>query len=64
MADPIFIGFPIELLCEKTKEKEVTESDDDDDKKDTEKKEGEGYEPWISYGSMEVPHKWKGAEKV
>ena len=51
-----FIGFPIELLCEKTTEKEVTESDDDDDedekkdedkkdddeKKDEDKKEGEG----------------------
>ena len=47
-----FIGFPIELLCEKTTEKEITESDDEEDeekdekkdeaKKDDEKKEGEG----------------------
>ncbi|CAI2387805.1 unnamed protein product [Moneuplotes crassus] len=36
-----FIGFPIELLCEKTTEKEITESDDDDDdeKKDEDKKD-------------------------
>jgi len=33
-----FIGFPIELQIEKTKEKEVTESDEDE-KKDDEKKE-------------------------
>jgi molecular chaperone HtpG len=39
-----FIGFPIELLVEKSKDKEVTESDDEDDKKkeeDGEKKEDE-----------------------
>ncbi len=29
-----FIGFPIELYVEKSKDKEVTESDDEDDKKD------------------------------
>ena len=34
-----FIGFPIELMVEKTTEKEVTDSDDEDDKK--EKKEDE-----------------------
>merc|ERR1711968_153053 len=35
-----FIGFPIELYVEKSKEKEVTDSDEDDDeKKDDEKKE-------------------------
>lgn len=44
-----FIGFPIELLEEKTTETEVTESDDDEDdkkdeKKDEDKKEGEGDE--------------------
>lgn len=43
-----FIGFSIELLCEKTKEKEVTESDDEEaDKKDDTKKEGEGDEPKV-----------------
>jgi molecular chaperone HtpG len=34
-----FIGFPIELLVEKSKDKEVTESDDEDDKKEDEKKD-------------------------
>jgi molecular chaperone HtpG len=41
-----FIGFPIELLVEKSKDKEVTESDDEDEKekekdKDAEKKDDE-----------------------
>jgi molecular chaperone HtpG len=37
-----FIGFPIDLMCEKTNEKEVTDSDDEaDDKKDDEKKDDE-----------------------
>merc|ERR1712086_1141658 len=34
-----FIGFPIELMVEKTTDKEVTDSDDEDDKKDDEKKD-------------------------
>merc|ERR1719326_1559195 len=34
-----FIGFPIELMVEKTTDKEVTDSDDDDEKKDDEKKD-------------------------
>jgi len=37
-----FIGFPIELYVEKSKDKEVTESDDEDDKKeDADKKDDE-----------------------
>lgn len=36
-----FIGFPIELYVEKSKDKEVTESDDEDEKKDDEKKDDE-----------------------
>merc|ERR1712149_147051 len=37
-----FIGFPIELYVEKSKEKEVTDSDEDEeDKKDEEKEEGD-----------------------
>ncbi len=36
-----FIGFPIELLCEKSKDKEVTESDDEEEKKEEEPKEGD-----------------------
>merc|ERR1712224_706771 len=40
-----FIGFPIELMVEKTTDKEVTDSDDEDEeKKDDEKKEGEDAE--------------------
>ena len=34
-----FIGFPIELMCEKTTDKEVTDSDDEEDKKDEKKDE-------------------------
>lgn len=41
-----FIGFPIELMVEKSADKEVTESDDEEDKKEDEKKE-EGDEPKI-----------------
>ena len=36
-----FIGFPIELMVEKTTDKEVTDSDDEDEKKDDEKKDDE-----------------------
>merc|ERR1711976_734841 len=36
-----FIGFPIELMVEKTTDKEVTDSDDDDEKKDDENKDDE-----------------------
>jgi molecular chaperone HtpG len=36
-----FIGFPIELMCEKSTDKEVTESDDEEDVKKDEPKEGD-----------------------
>jgi len=36
-----FIGFPIDLMVEKTTDKEVTDSDDDDKKEDEEKKDDE-----------------------
>merc|ERR1712076_157066 len=36
-----FIGFPIELYVEKSKEKEVTDSEDEEEKKDDEGKEGD-----------------------
>merc|ERR1719194_357433 len=39
-----FIGFPIELYCEKSKEKEVTDSEDEEEEK---KEEAEGDEPKI-----------------
>jgi molecular chaperone HtpG len=45
-----FIGFPIELMVEKTTDKEVTDSDDEDEKKDEEKKDEDkkdGDEPEI-----------------
>ena len=54
-----FIGFPIELLCEKTKEKEVTESDDEDEDKKDEKKEGEGDEPKVEEEEKEKKDKKK-----
>merc|ERR1711976_293738 len=36
-----FIGFPIELYVEKSKEKEVTDSEDEEDEKKDEEKEGD-----------------------
>jgi molecular chaperone HtpG len=44
-----FIGFPIELLTEKSVEKDVTDSEDEEEeeKKDEEKKEGDDDEPKI-----------------
>merc|ERR1712060_626259 len=36
-----FIGFPIELYVEKSKEKEVTDSEDDEEEKKDEEKEGD-----------------------
>jgi molecular chaperone HtpG len=39
-----FIGFPIELMVEKTQDKEVTDSDDEEDKKE-EKEEKKDDEP-------------------
>ena len=71
-----FIGFPIELLCEKTEEKEVTESDDDDededkdkdedkkDDEDKEKKEGEGDEPKVEEEKETKEKKKKKVKEV
>ena len=50
-----FIGFSIELLCEKTQEKEITESDDEDDKKEDDKKEDDKTE--------ETPKEGEGDKK-
>merc|ERR1711918_251721 len=36
-----FIGFPIELYVEKSKEKEVTDSEEEEEKKEEEGKEGD-----------------------
>merc|ERR1711953_549184 len=61
-----FIGFPIELYVEKSKEKEVTDSESDDDKdKDKEKKEGEdGDEPKIEEVDEAAEEKKKKTKKV
>merc|ERR1711991_1274283 len=53
-----FIGFPIELYVEKSKEKEVTDSEDEEEeKKDEDGKEGD--EPKIE----EVSHEWEQLNK-
>merc|ERR1712078_121855 len=58
-----FIGFPIELYVEKSKEKEVTDSDEDDDeKKDDEKKEDDD-EPKIEDVDEEKEAKKKKTKK-
>merc|ERR1712149_21399 len=59
-----FIGFPIELYVEKSKEKEVTDSDEDEeDKKDEEKEEGD--EPKIEeVDEAEKEEKKKKTKKV
>merc|ERR1712063_25612 len=41
LKDLEFIGFPIELYVEKSKEKEVTDSEDDEEEKKDEEKEGD-----------------------
>merc|ERR1712193_97609 len=51
-----FIGFPIELYCEKSKEKEVTDSEDEEEEK---KDDAEGDEPKIE----EVSHEWEQLNK-
>merc|ERR1712025_331076 len=42
-----FIGFPIELYVEKSKEREVTDSDEDEEEKKEDEEEKEGDEPKI-----------------
>merc|ERR1719468_1278799 len=59
-----FIGFPIELYVEKSKEKEVTDSESDDDK-DKDKKEGEDAdEPKIEEVDEATEEKKKKTKKV
>merc|ERR1711935_1137824 len=58
-----FIGFPIELYVEKSKEKEVTDSEDEEEeKKDEEGKEGD--EPKIEEVDEEKEEKKKKTKKV
>ena len=56
-----FIGFPIELYVEKSKDKEVTESDDEEDKT---KKEGETDEPKIEEEEKKKDKKKKKIKEV
>merc|ERR1712156_908379 len=63
-----FIGFPIELYVEKSKEKEVTDSDEDEEEKKEEEKEGD--EPKIEEVDeekekevKEVSHEWEQLNK-
>merc|ERR1712154_679291 len=57
-----FIGFPIELYVEKSKEKEVTDSDEDEEEKKDENKEGD--EPKIEEVDEEKEEKKKKTKKV
>jgi molecular chaperone HtpG len=58
-----FIGFPIELMVEKTTDKEVTDSDDEDEKKDEEKKDDEKKEDEPEIKEDEKP-KEKKTKKI
>merc|ERR1712100_999208 len=57
-----FIGFPIELYVEKSKEKEVTDSEEDEEEKKDEEKEGD--EPKIEEVDEEKEEKKKKTKKV
>jgi molecular chaperone HtpG len=57
-----FIGFPIELLVEKSTDKEVTESDDEEEKKEDEKKDDE--EPKIEEEEKKKEKKTKKIKEV
>jgi len=73
-----FISFPIELMCEKSTDKEVTDSDEEEEKKvveePKEKKEGEEDEPEVAEVAekkekktkkiKEVTHEWEVLNKV
>merc|ERR1711972_559933 len=57
-----FIGFPIELYVEKSKEKEVTDSEDEEEKKEEEGKDGD--EPKIEEVDEEKKKKTKKVKEV
>merc|ERR1712117_494993 len=59
-----FIGFPIELYVEKSKEKEVTDSDEDEEEKKEDDKEADGDEPKIEEVDEEKEAKKKKTKKV
>merc|ERR1740117_1922776 len=55
-----FIAFPIELMCEKSTEKEVTDSDEEEPKaEEAEKKEGDEDEPKVDEVKEDKPKKTK-----
>merc|ERR1712160_166648 len=60
-----FIGFPIELYVEKSKEKEVTDSEDEEEEKKDEEKDGD--EPQIEEvdeeKEKELSHEWEQLNK-
>merc|ERR1712118_559358 len=56
-----FIGFPIELYCEKSKEKEVTDSEDEEEEK---KDDAEGDEPKIEEVDEEKEKEEKKKKKT
>jgi len=72
-----FISFPIELMCEKSTDKEVTDSDEEEEKpkvEEAEKKEGDEDEPKVEEVAekkekktkkiKEVTHEWEILNKV
>merc|ERR1711957_687905 len=63
-----FIVFPIELMCEKSEEKEVTDSDEEEPEKvveeEAEKKEGEEDEPKVTEDKPEKEKKMKKIKNV
>merc|ERR1712160_24444 len=60
-----FIAFPIELMCEKSTEKEVTDSDEEEPKaEEAEKKEGDEDEPKVDEVKEDKPKKTKKIKEV
>merc|ERR1712138_81854 len=59
-----FIGFPIELYVEKSKEKEVTDSEDDEEEKKDDDEGKDGDEPKIEEVDEEEEQKKKKTKKV
>jgi molecular chaperone HtpG len=63
-----FIAFPIELMCEKSEEKEVTDSDEEEpakvEEEEAEKKEGEEDEPKVDEVKPEKEKKMKKIKNV
>merc|ERR1712242_402199 len=57
-----FIGFPIELYVEKSKEKEVTDSEDEEEEKKDEEKEKEAKKKKTKK-VKEVSHEWEQLNK-